>query len=355
MTSYTPKGNYPYPVATDPVTDYPASAATFAGYVDNLPNRNAITNGNFAITQRGTTFTNPATGTYSADRWRFDYDGTGGTRTITFPSISPGGSMDGMQAKNVIQIALTTLSTGGTYQRLAQRIEDVRTFANETITLSFWTYSSSPKTITARAVQNFGTGGSPSADVTTTIGTTTTSGAVYVRETFTVTLPSLSGKTIGTNENSFLEIHLDFGVQTGTLAFWGVQLEQNNTATALEREHIVETLAKCYRYFQRYSYSNGNQYVPQHPWQIDTLNRPAMALLYSEKRVAPVITISSAVTFQIASITSAANGNPSAFLGTLIGTKLQSAVIYWTQAWALNTPAIISLNPGAYIDISAEL
>jgi hypothetical protein len=251
MTSFTPKGNYPYPVPTDPVTDYPSSAATFAGYVDNLPNRNAIINGQFAITQRGTTFSNPATGSYSADRWRFDYDGTGGTRAITFPSISPGASMSGMQAKNVVQIAMTTGSTGGTYQRFAQRIEDVRTFANETITLSFWVYSSSPKTITARAVQNFGTGGSPSAEVSTVIATTTTSGAVYERKNFTVTLPSLSGKTIGTNENSYLEIHLDLGVQTGTIAFWGVQLEQNNTATALERRPIQQEIALCQRFYEK--------------------------------------------------------------------------------------------------------
>lgn len=250
MTSYTPKGNYPYPAPTDAVTDYPAVASTFAGYVDNLPNRNAIINPLFTFWQRGQALGTLATGSYTADRWRLDYDGTGGTRIVTASGVSAGITIGGMQPRYVANITLTNAGTS-TSQRFAQRIEDVRTFAGETVTLSFWCLSTvAAKTITAKAVQNFGTGGSPSAAVTTTIGSVTTTTSM-VRRSFTFTVPALTSKTIGSAEDSYLEIHFDFGSQTGTFQIWGVQLEQNSTATALERRPMQQELALCQRYFER--------------------------------------------------------------------------------------------------------
>jgi hypothetical protein len=62
-------------------------------------------------------------------------------------------------------------------------------------------------------------------------------------------MPSLSGKTIGTVENSFVEIQFDCGSSLGTLDLWGVQLEQNTTQTAFERESLQQTIAKCQRYY----------------------------------------------------------------------------------------------------------
>ena len=353
MTNYTTNAAYPYPTATDQLVDYPTTAASLAGYLDFLPNRNVIINGAFDVWQRGLGAATVLDGNYTADRWRYAQLGAGGTRTVVAVNAPTGTDLiGGNQARYFLRLN-TTVVGSATSQIIGQRIENVRTLAGKQCTLSAWIKGTATG-VTAKAVQNFGTGGTPSSAVSTTLGTATpTAGFVRIHVHFT--MPNLAAKTIGTNEDSFVEIQFDIGSSLGTLDLWGVQLEQNTTQTVFETESIQQTLAKCYRYFQRYSYSNGNQYVPQHPWQIDTLNRPAMALIYSEKRVAPVITISSAVTFNIASITSAASGSPSAFLGTLIGTKLQSAVIYWTQAWALNTPAIISLGPGAYIDISAEL
>lgn len=250
MTSYTTKGTYPYPDPTDAITDYPAVASTFAGYVDNLPNRNAIINGQFGIWQRGQALGTLATGSYTADRWRLDYDGAGGTRTVTASGVGAGVTIGGMQPRYVPNVTLTNAGTS-TSQRFGQRIEDVRTFAGETVTLSFWCLSTvASKTITAKAVQNFGTGGSPSAAVTTTIGSVTTTTSM-VRRSFTFTVPALTSKTIGTAEDSYLEIHFDFGSQTGTFQIWGVQLEQNSTATALERRPIQQELALCQRYYEK--------------------------------------------------------------------------------------------------------
>jgi hypothetical protein len=249
MSNVTPKGNYPYPDPSDPVSDYPATASTFAGYVDNLPNRNLIINPVFDIWQRGTSPATTTSGSYTADRWRLDWDGTAGTRAVSATTPTLGTSIGGMQPYRAANINVSTLATGQSFMRFAQRIEGVRSLAGETATLSFYVSSTAaPKTVTIRAVQNFGTGGSPSSAVTTAIGTATTTTS-YVRKTFTFTVPALTSKTVGTNGDDYLEIHFDLGTQTGTFNLWGVQLEQNNTATALERRPIQQELALCQRYY----------------------------------------------------------------------------------------------------------
>ena len=150
-----------------------------------------------------------------------------------------------------------TVVGSATAQIIGQRIEDVRTLAGQQCTLSAWIKGTATG-ITAKAVQNFGTGGSPSSAVTTTLGTATPTTS-WVRLHVHFTMPSLSGKTIGTNENSFVEIQFDCGASLGTLDLWGVQLEQNTTQTAFEQEPIQQTLAKCQRYHFRMP--NNNVYM----------------------------------------------------------------------------------------------
>jgi hypothetical protein len=204
------------------------------------------------IWQRGTSFSNPATGSYTADRWRIDYDGTGGTRTVARNTISLGTNLpSGIQGKYFMEVTLTNAGTATT-QSISQRVERVNTFAGETITLSAWVRNDDAgtgvNTLTARAIQNFGTGGSPSTAVTTTLGTASVTGS-WVRLHVHATLPSISGKTIGSNGDDYLEIKFDLGSQTGRFWLYGVQLEQNTTQTALERRPIQQELALCQRYY----------------------------------------------------------------------------------------------------------
>jgi hypothetical protein len=256
MTSYTTRSSYPYPDPSDQVADYPTTASSFAGYLDHLPNRNAIINPVMDIWQRGTSFSNPATGSYTADRWRIDYDGAGGTRTVARNTISLGTNLpSGIQGKYFMEVTLTNAGTATT-QSISQRVERVNTFAGETITLSAWVRNDGAgtgvNTLTARAIQNFGTGGSPSTAVSTTLGTASVTGS-WVRLHVHATLPSISGKTIGSNGDDYLEIKFDLGNQTGRFWLYGVQLEQNTTQTALERRPVQQELALCQRYYQRFT------------------------------------------------------------------------------------------------------
>jgi hypothetical protein len=145
---------------------------------------------------------------------------------------------------------------------LTQRIEDVRTFAGQQATLSFWAKADASKNIAIEFFQTFGTGGSPSAGVDQ-IGTVkkalTTS---WQKITQTVTIPSISGKTIGTDDSGSLRVLFWFdagsnfnartdtlGQQSGTFDIAQVQLEAGPVATPFERRPIGTELALCQRYF----------------------------------------------------------------------------------------------------------
>ena len=253
MTTYTTQASYPYPAAADQLVDYPTTAAAFAGYLDNLPNRNRIINGLFDIWQRGTSFAAIVTGTYTADRWVYTQTGAGGTRSVSQQSNALGTLIGGYQAKQFLRMDITVLGSA-TAQTIGQRVEDVRTFSGETVSISCMVKGTLSGAVTLNLLQNFGTGGSPSATVTTSVGTYTPT-ASWVRKTFTVAVPSISGKTLGsTADTHYLELQFDCGNKTGQLDIWGVQLEANTTATILEREPIQQTLAKCQRYY--WSFSN---------------------------------------------------------------------------------------------------
>ena len=259
MTSYTTRSSYPYPDPSDQVADYPTTASAIAGYLDHLPNRNAIINPVMDIWQRGTSFSNPASGAYTADRWRIDYDGAGGTRTVARNNISLGTNLpSGIQGKYFMEVILTNAGTATT-QSISQRVERVNTFAGEAITLSAWVRNDGGGTgvnsLTASVMQNFGTGGSPSTAVTTVLGTAAVTGT-WVRLHVHATLPSISGKTIGSNGDDYLQIMFNLGSQTGKFWLYGVQLEQNTTQTALERRPIQQEIALCERYCQK-SYELG--------------------------------------------------------------------------------------------------
>lgn len=250
MTSYTTNAAYPYPAATDQLVDYPTTAGSLAGYLDFLPNRNRIINGAFDVWQRGGGGFIATDGMYTADQWRYSQTGAGGTHTVTRVDQPTGSTLiDGMNPRYYLRLSNTVIGSA-TAQIIGQRVEDVRTLAGEQCTLSAWIKGTATG-ITAKAVQNFGTGGSPSSSVTTTLGTATPTTS-WVRLHVHFTMPSLSGKTIGTNENSFVEIQFDCGASLGTLDLWGVQLEQNTTQTAFERESIQQTLAKCQRYYEKF-------------------------------------------------------------------------------------------------------
>jgi hypothetical protein len=230
---------------------------------DYAAGKNKIINGDFRVNQRS--FSSTTTdGVYGFDRWLFSTTSGGTYSAQTFtPGTAP---VTGYEGINFAQVATTGQTGTSALAILLQRIEDVRTLANQATTISFWAKASSgtPK-VAIEAQQNFGSGGS--ANVNTYAGqvTLTTSWARY---SVTLTVPSISGKTLGSN--SYLALQLwtsagtdwnartgSLGIQTATIQFWGVQIENGSTATAFQTATgtIQGELAACQRYYEK-SYIN---------------------------------------------------------------------------------------------------
>jgi len=224
--------------------------------------RNAVINGDFRINQRGWS-SSTASATYGFDRWKaFN---SGGTVTMSSQSFTVGSpAATGYEAEKFVRLVSASQSASGDYAVLQQPVEDARTFANATITISFWAKASSgtPK-VAVEVAQVFGTGGSPSADVNTLGGQVTLSTS-WARYSVTMSVPSISGKTFGSSVNSSsLNVNLwtsagstfnsrlnSIGIQNNTFDFWGVQVERGSYATPFEQRPIGTELALCQRYYE---------------------------------------------------------------------------------------------------------
>jgi len=232
--------------------------------------KNKIINGDFRFNQRSFT-SNTTSGSYNFDRWQQVNGGTSGTLTVTPQTFTPGTApVSGYEGSTFVQCVTASGANIDTFANYSQKIEDVRTLAGQTATVSFWAKASSgtPK-IAIEAQQGFGSGGSPSSEVNTLVGTVTISTS-WARYSASVTIPSISGKTIGTTANtSSLGLNLwlsagsnfnsrtgSIGLQNNTFQIWGVQIENGSTATAFQTASgtISGELALCQRYYQ-FAYS----------------------------------------------------------------------------------------------------
>jgi hypothetical protein len=211
--------------------------------------KNKIINGDFGIWQRGTSFT---TGNgvyaYTADRWRVYFYGSN-TASVTQQTFTPGTApIAGYEGQYFARV-----SSSNTQIVFEQLIEDVRTFAGQTVTLSFWAKqnTAAANALSVNLYQNFGSGGSPQVTVPALSSTSTTTS--WARYTATVAIPSISGKTVGTSS------YLLFGIYSSSLNnaldIWGIQLEAGNTATAFQTATgtLAGELAACQRYYIRYT------------------------------------------------------------------------------------------------------
>jgi hypothetical protein len=235
--------------------------------------KNKIINGDFNINQRAFTSTT-SSAVYTFDRWKnFASDGT---VTCSAEAFTPGTApVTGYESANFFRIVTTGQTATSAGANITQHIEDVRTFANQTITISFWAKAGSgtPK-IAIELRQNFGSGGSPSSAVGTYVGQVTLSTS-WARYSVTIAVPSISGKTIGTTANTSNLLLLlwtsagsdlnartgSLGIQSATIDIWGVQAEDGSVATAFQTATgtIQGELAACQRYYFRKTYGTVTQ------------------------------------------------------------------------------------------------
>jgi hypothetical protein len=245
-----------------------AGAPTSLGFAAG---KNKIINGDFGIWQRGTSSSTNAA--YVADRWKIGFTGTGTTQTMSQQTFTAGtapvaGYEGTFFARNVV--------VGGTGTSslvvMQQPIEDVRTFAGQTVTVSFWAKANTgTPSIGLDLYQEFGSGGSGTVSNGGTKVAITTSWARY---SATISLASISGKTIGSSSllgvrfwfssgSDYNSLNGTLGLQSNTFDIWGVQVEAGSTATAFQTAtgSIQGELAACQRYFFRPNVTNNDDAI----------------------------------------------------------------------------------------------
>lgn len=298
----------PKAIADSTIAKVPATAAEVAAGTDNakfvsalsavpLTNnslyRQAIINGNFDVWQRGTSFTQAAglgasAGNrygYTADRWYNQfYGGVGNsgdyTVTVSQQAFTLGQTDVPNEPKYFHRVAITGVATLGSNTGVlitTQRIESVRTLAGKKATVSFYAKADVNRTIGVVLSQNFGTGGSPSAHVEATESTTINLTNAWQKFSVTFNVPSISGKTLGSNNDHYLELAFVYykqdnnvyAVPSGAIGAHAastydiaqVQLCAGDVALPFMPKSFEEELRACQRYCYAFTADNSESSI----------------------------------------------------------------------------------------------
>lgn len=222
--------------------------------------RNKIINGNFDIWQRGTVSTGSGS-QFLADR--FNMLVSGSTLSAAKVGFAAGHSIVPGNPEAYLAYSVTSGNTAGSFALLRHNVENVRTLSGRRATLTFYAWSGTPKKAWVELTQNFGVGGS---DVVMSIGVTEISLTnTPQRFDVLVDIPSISGKTVGTNSHLQINVWLDGGannagrvpgiaLQSGDFRFARFSLVDGD-ATAepdpFAPRSYQEELALCQRHFER--------------------------------------------------------------------------------------------------------
>jgi ribosomal protein L27 len=330
--------------------------------------KNKIINGDCTINQRGFTSTTTSA-TYGFDRQLFTT--SDGTVTYSAQTFTPGTApVAGYEAKNFARIVTTGQTLTTALSRYRHSVENVRTFAGQATTFSFWAKAATgtPK-IAIELTQSFGSGGSPSTNVNTYIAQVTLSTS-WARYSVTVNVPSISGKTIGTTDNTsqlWIELWVSagsaydartgtLGIQSNTFDTWGFQWEYGSKATPFQTATgtIQGELAACQRYYYR-NVANGAFTVLSTLGAAETATSCRFTIQHPvTMRIAPTT-----IDFSTLSVYSPSGGTNSAistFANVYAGTQVNLVAAGVTGLTANAVYMLYSNNStSAYFGFSAEL
>lgn len=219
--------------------------------------KNAIINGCFRNWARNTTQT--INGYKSDDRWYNSVGYTSYTPQFSRQTFSLGHTdVPGNPKYYAMCYSGGPSSDTGFYVCKEQRIEDVRTFANEIVTLSFSAMSPYPtRQIGIELIQSFGTG-STSTSIYLIGAEVFQISNVWSRYNRTIQIPSVVGKDI--RDNSYLCVK--FWINSGTshniyvgnapypIYLSNVQLEPGNEITPFEYRTDFKEQTLCERYYE---------------------------------------------------------------------------------------------------------
>jgi hypothetical protein len=238
---------------------------TLAQMGDNA-GRNLIDNSMMIITQRGQGPWTTAAQAYTADRWKAICLNTVNTFNVNIVAASDADrtAIGDEQCRSLLSFQFGGDPSPPSYVALVQFIDGVTRTANKTVTVSFWARAvSNAIRLGVSLDQNFGTGSnSPSAQATGN-GQVVTLSTTMQRYSLTFAVPSIAGKTIGSNQDDTTELNFwmsagsnynarsgGVGYQSGTTWIWGVQAEIGTQATQLEKISPQQEMLRAQRCYQ---------------------------------------------------------------------------------------------------------
>jgi len=322
-----------------------------AEWVNGPRSGNAIINGDFGIWQRGTSFT--ATG-YTADRWRLDLSGA--SITVSRQAFTPA-DIEAVGYGDAEFFLRYNVTAGDDFHSLQSRIEDVRTLAGQTVTVSFWAKANASITLPVLLQQNFGSGGSAnvnlSQDVTFSTG--------WQRFVLTYVLGSVSGKTIGAG--NFLSLFAIYagGSATGTFTvdLWGVQVEAGPVATPFKLAgggRQGAELALCQRYFVGLDQRSASSVSISNAYYFSATEVRGVVNLPQLMRTVPSLVATTGTAFYRMESSSGNDGLDSL---TLQATSSQLAITLSNNTEASGTAGVagrlLAMSAGGDIGFDAEL
>lgn len=345
------------------VTDVYTQAQANSLYVTNnnyaVAGKNKIINGDFAINQRGFT-TTTSSFAFLFDRWQTR--AIDGTSTFTAQTFTSGSApVAGYESTNYIRVSSSGQTATSARTAISQPIEDVRTFAGQSATFSFWAKSETgTPSVSVYIAQNW------INSYTDSPGQKVTINSSWNRYSVTFQVPAMTGQTIGLNNKLtpfiFTSAGSDWnmqsaslGIQSTTIDFWGFQFEAGSVPTSFSTSTgtIAGELAACQRYFQRFG--NSVAYEPFGVAHGIDVNNARMYLpLKVNMRTNPTFSSTAASTFQ------KSFGTASGLSTIALGASSNHAVsidFSRTSEFTANGGFIISsvAAGNAYIDLSAEL
>lgn len=321
---------------------------TLGGSEGALSNRNLVINGAMMVAQRSTSVSSQTGSGYKTVD-RIYTNASGATYNQSQQTVTVGGETGlPLQFTKFLRHDVTTSND---WSQIYHKIEDVASVPEGTVTLSFYAKGTTPDSgLIVYCFQNFGSGGS--SEVGISVSQTSTLTSTWQRFTIPITIPSITGKTIGTGSHFYFGIGQGSSTSTNAyqLDITGVQLEVGDTATDFEHRTYNDELMRCKRYYQRIGDASNTQRVS------DTFGWSTTAILPAflwpvEMRAAPSFSTNDVTGGRIEGNVAVNSTNITSNVLSKQGGTLNVTVSGITQF----NPYMFSMAAGDYLQLDAEL
>jgi hypothetical protein len=330
--------------------------------------KNHLLNGDFSVCQRArfddpTAIETSRVGRhYVFDAWAAtSYVNNGGVNSTLVQRRKWGNASNNIcpvpryEASSYMRITSTLFQT-----LIDQRIENVATLNDKTVTLSFYVRNIEGD-VTVRFTQNFGTSGSAPVVIEKTIATGNPYFETFSRFQVSVDLPTIVGKTVGAN--SYLMVEISTPLIDRSIDFWGIQLEEGDFATEFTRsnpDYALE-LQACQRNFVRFQAQRPEDSFTDTNWLAEgvaTVNNTAQfgVIFPVNMRALPTI-FGNFLQVTIPNVSGVGlSGQPTIVANSLsTQTALVSATIGATSLVVGTSYFLGTTFPEGYLDFSCEL